>query len=132
MPRWGVVDQRGSASSYALTNVSGMLAAGSQLASSRSKKRHFTRYDALVTLPFRWRRRRASSVSINFSSEAFEVQEGPLQRMIIPIGHSRQAGSHRRFSMYLKCELSTREVAFEPVLRAFDAADTLEDILEEV
>ena len=54
-----------------------------------------------------------------------------MQRTVIPIGHSRQS-LHKRLGKYLKCKQSTREVAFEPVLKAFNGAYTIEEVLDDV
>ena len=74
---------------------------------------------------------RTSSLSILHSDDVYEMAEGPLRRMVIPHGHSRQS-LHKRFCKYLKCCRSTREIAFDPIIRAFDGADSLEDVLEDV
>lgn len=74
---------------------------------------------------------RTSWLSTNHSDEAFTILSGPLKRMVIPIGHPRRC-KYKLSEKYLKRMRSTREVAFDPILRAFEGASSQEEMLDDV
>ena len=74
---------------------------------------------------------RVSGLSTNHSGELFQILPGPLQRMVIPVGHTRRS-KHELFAKYLKCRKATKEVAFGPIIHAFEEADSQEELLDDV
>ena len=55
--------------------------------------------------------KRARGESSDHASVIARQTEGPIQRFLIPLGHSRQS-RFRHFKMSLKCRVTAREASF--------------------